>query len=86
MLVGLAFGVSLLPLLAAYPYAALAPLVALAGFSLAYAGCKSILPYEWAVVLPASATIVFTHTLYGFMVGMAVSLVAYAWKRRKSGS
>lgn len=73
--VGLGFGVSLMPLLNAYPVAVLAPLVAFAGISLAQAGCKATHRRDWLVVLPAAVVMAWTQTLYGFAVAVVIYLL-----------
>lgn len=83
VLVGLAFGVSLLPLLSAYPAAALAPLIALAGLSLAHAGFQKLNKLDWAIALPASVMIVLSQTLYGFILGIALSILFGKWTKYK---
>lgn len=75
VIAGIAFGVSLLPLLQAYPTAILAPLVAFAGLSLAQTAFLKTRPHGWIVVLPAVGVIVLTQTLYGFVIGMLLTAV-----------
>jgi len=70
VMVGVALGVSLLPLLLHYPDAVLAPLVGLAGLSLAHAGTRTTHKTDWLAILPAAVVILFTQTLYGFIVGV----------------
>lgn len=82
VLLGIAFGVSLLPILSAYPAAALAPLIALAGLSLAHAGWCKTNKMDWITVLPASIVIVFTQTLYGFLLGVAITVLLLIVKRK----
>ena len=72
VVLGIAFGVSLLPLLQNYPIAILAPLIGFAGISLAYNGRLVKRKRDWFVVLPSAAVIVFTQTLYGFLAGVAI--------------
>lgn len=80
VIAGITLGLSLLPLLQAYPIAILAPMVAFAGLSLTHAGFSKTRPQDWAIVLPTVAIIVLTQTLYGFLIGM---LLATLIRRRK---
>ncbi|MEM6258628.1 MAG: putative sulfate/molybdate transporter [Planctomycetota bacterium] len=73
LVLGIAFGVSLLPLLQNYPMAILAPLIAFAGISLAYNGCLVKHPRDWLVISPSAAVIIATQTLYGFLVGILIT-------------
>jgi len=75
VVLGLAFGASLLPLLKAYPLSILAPLIGLAGGSLAHAGYHATRRQDWLIVLPAAAVIALTHTLYGLALGIALYLL-----------
>lgn len=75
VLLGIAFGVSLLPLLEAYPSAVLAPLLGFAGCSLAHAGWSAVRKNDWLVVLPSAVLIVFTQTLYGFLLGILITVL-----------
>ena len=80
VLLGLCFGISLLPVLSMYPAAALAPLIAFAGFSLAHAGWSATRSLDKVVLLPAAAIIVFTHTLYGVLLGLIIAVFVTKWK------
>lgn len=70
LLAGLAFGASLMPLMAHYPAAVLGPLVGLAGGALAYAGGRALRGSDWVVAAPAAAVMLATQTLYGFALGV----------------
>lgn len=83
VILGLAFGASLLPLLKAYPLSILAPLIGLAGCSLAHAGYQATRRQDWPIVLPAAAVITLTHTLYGLALGIALYLLISRVMRRK---
>lgn len=72
---GVLLGISLLPLLEAYPAAVLAPLIGFAGLSLAHAGWSATHKEDWPVLLPAAAMIIFTQTLYGVVLGVALYTV-----------
>jgi len=76
VIVGLAFGASLLPLLAVYPKAALSPLIGLAGFALARAGIQKQHAWEWFVTLAAALSIVILQTLQGFIIGVILYVLA----------
>lgn len=78
---GLAFGVSLMPLLAAYPAAVLGPLVIFAGVALAQAGARATRGRDWLVVVPAALVAASTQTLYGFFAAVALYLLISPCRR-----
>ncbi|MEM6257486.1 MAG: putative sulfate/molybdate transporter [Planctomycetota bacterium] len=72
---GIAFGVSLLPLLQSYPVAILAPFIGFAGVSLAYNGCLVNKVRDGFVILPSALVTVATQTLYGFLAGIILTFI-----------
>ena len=80
--VGLAFGVSLMPLLNAYPAAVLGPMVALAGGVARPRGLPCSTTTDWLVILPAAIVMAWTQTLYGFLAAVVLyALLGCVWHR-----
>lgn len=82
IIAGFVFGISLIPLLAHYPRAILGPLIALAGLSLAYAGAQRNPAVDWSIILPTAIMIVWTQTLYGFLVGLVLASGCVLFQRK----
>lgn len=76
VVLGVVLGISLLPLLSAYPAAVLAPLICFAGLSLAHAGCLKNKKTDWTIIAPTAIVIGYTHTLYGLLLGLVLYLIA----------
>ena len=77
VLAGILFGASLMPLLAVYPIAVLAPLVGLAGASLAWAGKKDLNFMGWLIAAPIAIVIVTLNTLTGFLLGIGLAAMIF---------
>lgn len=85
VLLGILLGISLLPLLEAYPAAVLAPLIGFAGLSLGHAGCMANKKTDWITVAPTAIMIGFTNILYGLLFGLFLYAITM-WIRSKSKS
>ena len=83
ILLGLCFGISLLPILSMYPAAALAPLIAFAGLSLSHAGWAATDRLDKVTLLPSAIMIALTHTLYGFLLGLVIAVVVLKIKNKR---
>ena len=85
IVLGVLLGISLLPLLEAYPAAVLVPLIGFAGSSLAHAGWSANEKTDWLIILPTAALIVLSQALLGVLFGL-ILCTCVLWYRSKSNS